>query len=357
MNSQLQYWIEAPAFSQFQQYFNQFLESLPLGLIWLDQKGVIKKINQLSKMLLGCESNPLGQLWREVIQQCVVPENRPGYEVVLKNGRRLDVSTQAVPSLENPVQLEQIIILSDVTETRRLQQQVDQQDRLKELGMISATLSHQLKTPLATCLLYTDQLRHYDLPKAKRQAISTTIAGQLQYMNRQVNDLLFFVKGDLPVDRTQTIADVIDGILQLNKSELHDYKIEVKVSDIDVAESVTCHFDALIGALSNLISNACEASVPGSPVRLAIRRMQCQQSGRGFFYFDVIDQGEGFDAKARYCFGKKAYSTKQTGSGIGLRFAATVAEKHGGKLLLCPQINGSCVSISIPHPSSIHPMI
>ena len=352
MSTAAHYWNESASFNQFQAYFTQFLESLPLGLIWLDQKGQIKKQNQLSKVFLGFEGVMVGQLWRDVINACVVPQSKPGFEVLVKNGRRLDVSTQAVPSLENPQQLEQIILLSDVTETRRLQQQVDQEDRLRELGALSATLSHQLRTPLSTCLLYADQLRHYELPAQRRKTVCDTMANQLNYMNRQVNDLLFFVKGDLPVEESQTVGDILNAVLQMSKSAIKNMHPVIQC-DTDIAiQHIQCHYDALIGALSNIVTNACEASKPGAVVRIAVRRMQCQQSGRGFFYFDIFDEGCGFSDKAQDNFGKKAFSTKKSGSGIGLRFASTVANKHGGRLLLSPQKQGSCVSISVPFMNS-----
>jgi len=334
---------------QFEGYFHQFLDCLPLGLIWLDQKGCVKKQNSLSKRLLGVSSNTIGQPWRQVIAHCLAPESKNSYEVILKNGRRLDVTTQAAPSFENPGLLEQIILLNDVTDTRRLQQQVDQEDRLRELGLISATLSHQLKTPLATALLYAEQIGQYQLTPERRTKACTEMVNQLQFMNRQINDLLFFVKGDLPVEQCHNLDELVQDLQQASKIGLGDRKLWIESSLNIECTSISCHYDAVIGALSNLVNNASEASDPGTTIVLRINRLHCAaDTASGFFTFDVVDAGPGFSSQARALFGKKAFSTKKSGNGIGLRFARTVAEKHGGRLRYSPQKSGACVGISLP---------
>lgn len=349
MSAAEQYWTEDRSFSQFQLYFNQFLESLPLGLVWLDQKGCIKKQNQLSRILLGYAGEATGLPWREVISSCLAPQSHNGYEVLLKNGRRLDVTTQAAPSLEEPSKLEQVILLSDVTETRRLQQHVEQEDRFRELGVISATLSHQLKTPLSTSLLYADQLRNYTLSPEKHQNACDQVISQLKYMTRQVNDLLFFVKGDLPVERSQTLADVLKSVLQMNRASLCEFEFSVEIDPVLALENIECHFDAVVGALSNLLTNACEAANSKTEIRLLVRKVICEGGlGNGFYYFDVSDQGPGFDETARTLLGAKAYSSKKTGNGIGLRFVRTVADKHGGHLRYINQKVGACIGLTIP---------
>lgn len=348
MSTALQYWAEETSFLQFKGYFQSFLEALPLGLIWLDQTGAIKKHNQLAKVFLCQRDDLIGCQWREAIAQCLASQANLGYEVLLQNGRRLDITTQAVPSFEKPDVLEQLILLKDVTETRRLQQRLEQEDRFRELGVISATLSHQLKTPLSTALLYANQLHDYDLDEQRRQRASDQVIQQLNYMSRQVNDLLFFVKGDLPVEGSRTIADLVKCVLQTHKADLSTFDFSFICAPDLAIESVQVHFDALVGALSNLLKNACDASEPGGEIQLRV--LQCQDDDqRGFVYFDVSDQGSGFHPKARMTFGSKPFTTKSRGSGLGLRFVKTVAQKHGGTLRYIYQQQGSCVRISIPH--------
>ena len=349
MSAAEQYWTEDKSFLQFQHYFTQFLESLPLGLVWLDQKGCVKKQNKLSQTLLGFEGSIEGKSWRDVIASCLAPKSRNGFEVLLKNGRRVDVSTQAAPSFEDPSKLEQVILLNDVTETRRLQQHVEHEDRFRELGLISATLSHQIKTPLATSLLYADQLKNYDLTPDRRHKACDQVIDQLNYMTRQVNDLLFYVKGDLPVEGCQTIGDIVKNVLQMNRAGFASFNLSVEVDPQLSLETLECHADALIGALSNILTNACEASTPGALIRIAIQKVICEGGlGHGFYYFDVHDEGTGFNDTAHRILGTKAYSSKASGNGIGLRFVRTVAEKHGGRLRYIKCTSGACVGLSIP---------
>jgi two-component system sensor histidine kinase FlrB len=93
-----------------------------------------------SEALLG---EPLrGQLWINVVKRCFAPQHDDGYEVSLRDGRRVSVST--CPLGDHPGQ---VLLLTDVTETRSLQERLSQQKRLAALGEMAASLAHQIRTP------------------------------------------------------------------------------------------------------------------------------------------------------------------------------------------------------------------
>lgn len=340
-----QYWAEPESFKQFAAYFEQFLEAVPLGLVWLDQKGFVKRHNDLARTYLS-QTALKGRSWRDITHESV--QTSTDLEVIMKNGRRLDVSTQAVPSLENPRMRQQLILLKDITENRKLQQRLGQADHYRELGLISATLSHQLRTPLSTALLYLEQLKHHRFDMANKDSVTDKITQQLHYMNRQISDLLFFVKGDLPVESTKTIGDIVKQVLETSRAQLKHMKLSINCDPAIAVLPVECHSDSMIGALANLVVNACEASDPGGLIQINVQKIQSYGQESGFFYFRILDHGPGFSEQALALFGQTTFSTKSRGSGIGLRFAQVVAEKHGGFLRYIAQAKGSCVSLSIP---------
>ena len=128
------------------------LQALPAGVVVLNPEGLVQDCNPASIELLG---GPLrGEVWREVVERAFLPRSDDGHEISLKDGRLVNIST--CPLGNDPGQ---ILLIADVTETRRLQKFVSQHQRLISMGEMVASLAHQIRTPLSTALLSASQLK------------------------------------------------------------------------------------------------------------------------------------------------------------------------------------------------------
>src|SRR5690606_4852389 len=96
------------------QRLQSLLDLLPGGVIVIDGQGVVREANPVARGLLG---RPLvGMLWREVIARNFAPREDDGHEISLKDGRRLSIATRSLQGEPG-----QLVLLTDLTETRRLQ--------------------------------------------------------------------------------------------------------------------------------------------------------------------------------------------------------------------------------------------
>ncbi len=103
------------------------LDLLPGGVIVIDDRGRVREANPAASELLGL---PLeGELWRHVIARCFAPREDDGHEVSLKDGRRLSIATRSLDAEPG-----QLVLLNDLTETRRLQDQLARHERLSSSG-------------------------------------------------------------------------------------------------------------------------------------------------------------------------------------------------------------------------------
>ena len=117
------------------------LDLLPGGVIVIDDRGRVREANPAACELLGL---PLeGELWRHVITRCFAPREDDGHEISLIDGRRLSISTRSLDAEPG-----QLVLLNDLTETRRLQDQLARHERLSSLGRMVASLAHQICTAL-----------------------------------------------------------------------------------------------------------------------------------------------------------------------------------------------------------------
>ena len=111
----------------------------------------MREANPAACELLG---EPLvGELWRQVIARSFAPRKDDGHEISLRDGRRLSIATRSLDAEPG-----QLVLLNDLTETRRLQDQLARHERLSSLGRMVASLAHQIRTPLSAAMLYAGHL-------------------------------------------------------------------------------------------------------------------------------------------------------------------------------------------------------
>jgi two-component system sensor histidine kinase FlrB len=129
----------------------KLLQLLPGGVVVLNEKGKVAECNSAAEELLGA---PLeNQSWLDIIRQRFAPRKDDGHEISLVNGKRVSLLSRSLD--EEPGQ---IILITDQTETRRLQQSLSRHQRLMEMGKMVSSLAHQIRTPLSAAMLYAGHL-------------------------------------------------------------------------------------------------------------------------------------------------------------------------------------------------------
>lgn len=316
------------------QRLQSLLDLLPGGVIVLDGQGVVREANPVACSLLG---RPLvGMLWREVIARNFAPRKDDGHEISLKDGRRVSIATRSLDGEPG-----QLVLLADLTETRRLQDELARHERLSSLGRMVASLAHQIRTPLSAALLYASHLAEQVLPTEQQQRFASRLKERLHELEHQVRDMLVFARGDLPLpDR---LAPVMLFAALRSAAEPHLAGAQVRWQcDISGGE-VLCNRDTLVGALLNLIENATQATGP----RL---RLKVHLFARGnALHLSVSDNGPGIEPATLARLGEPFFTTKTTGTGLGLAVVKAVARAHQGELTLRSRVGlGTCATLVLP---------
>jgi len=310
------------------------LDLLPGGVIVIDGQGVVREANPVARQLLG---QPLvGMLWRQVISRDFAPREDDGHEVSLRDGRRLSIATRSLHGEPG-----QLVLLTDLTETRRLQDQLSRHERLSALGRMVASLAHQIRTPLSAAMLYASHLNEQALPLEQQQRFAGRLRERLHELEHQVRDMLVFARGDLPLsDRLS--PDALFVALR-SAAEPHVQGLSVRWQCDAREGELLCNRDTLVGALLNLIENAIQAA--GRQSELKIHLYRREQSLR----LCICDNGPGIDATTLARLGEPFFTTKTTGTGLGLAVVKAVARAHQGDLQLRSRPGrGTCAILSLP---------
>ena len=226
-----------------------------------------------------------------------------------------------------------------MTESRAIEELVNRNQRLSAMGKMAASLAHQIRTPVAGALLYLSQSRQL-VTSVKQSELLEHSIDRLHQLDRLVQDMLVFARGSGPGERVRVadlfraVHDAVAGI----KPPLAHLIIDGQDSLVELQGNRT----ALTAALTNLVSNALEAS-PDVVVTLRAER----RANR--VVFTVQDNGPGIAPQIQSKVFEPFFSTRPAGTGLGLAVVKTVTEAHGGALALesTPE-HGTRIGMDLP---------
>ncbi len=324
------------------QRLQSLLDLLPGGVIVIDGQGVVREANPVARSLLGL---PLvGMLWRQVIARNFAPREDDGHEISLKDGRRLSIATRSLNAEPG-----QLVLLTDLTETRRLQDQLSRHERLSALGRMVASLAHQIRTPLSAALLYASHLTEQVLPVEQQQRFAGRLKERLHELEHQVRDMLIFARGELPLPDRLSPKSVFDALR--SAAETHVTDMQVRWQCDSRSGELLCNRDTLVGTMLNLIENAIQAG--GREVGLKVHLYQRGDVVR----LCISDNGPGIDRATLARLGEPFFTTKTTGTGLGLAVVKAVARAHQGDVQLRSRPGrGTCAIVTLPLLGAAHPL-
>lgn len=246
---------------------------------------------------------------------------------VCADGRRLPVGLELRPAAEAGGAL--VCAVTDLSERRRLEQQLVQNGRLAAVGELAAGVAHEVNNPLFAILGLTEFLAQDAAPGSKAAERLELIRRSGEEIREIVRALLDFARENPEERRTVALADVVRQSVALVRRTTAHKGIELVPS---------YHSDALVRASSNqlkqvflsLIANSRQAMGSEGVIRIDVRR------DGGDAVAVVSDDGPGVASDVAHRIFDPFFSTKGAGSaaGLGLSVSLGIAQAHGGSLTL-----------------------
>ena len=195
------------------------------------------------------------------------------------------------------------------------------------MGEMAAGLAHQLRTPLATALLYAAHLNKPGLPESERVRFADRVLARLRHLEHLIQDMLMFVKGESGGHDVVQVSSLLAELQQVMEPQMVEHGLVFSVEDDSRGAAVLGSRKALTGALLNLLENAMQACYEGG--RVALKGTIGEDN---FSVLTVSDSGKGIDAATQERLFEPFYTTRTDGTGLGLAIVRGVAEAHGGKV-------------------------
>jgi signal transduction histidine kinase len=244
-------------------------------------------------------------------------------------------------------------------ELQRAAEVLRENQKLLTLGRLAASIAHEINNPLEsiTNLLYLIEIDHSSPQKS---------AEYLKLARRELNRVVDISKQTLTFSReTSTpvrlqLTELIEEVLVLYGRKIADKDLQV-VREYESSEAITVFPGEMRQVLSNLITNAVEASAKGGKLILRIRdtRKWSDVGVRGL-RFSVADNGSGISRDARRRLGEPFFTTKgHAGTGLGLWVTRSILSRYGGNLQLRSSTSedGHGTVFSIFLPTNMRPLV
>lgn len=294
-------------------------DALPAGVVVLNSAGDITQSNRIAQQMLH---NKTGN-WKNIAADTFIND---GDELRLKDGRWVNLSACQLNKAS-----EKIILISDVSETHSLHEMINRQQRLSSLGEMIASLAHQIRTPLSSALLNISNASHPANNEDRRQQFTEKAKERLRYLQRMVDDMLIFARGDVS---DAEYMDAESFFTQLRKLLEPGYKsqgISLHLNDNLKQVTINASQDALLSAMQNIVDNAitaCEDN-PESQSRIEITAFL---NDRNKFEINIQDNGCGMTEQSIERVLEPFYTTRANGTGLGLAVVNATINRYNGEL-------------------------
>jgi two-component system sensor histidine kinase FlrB len=296
------------------------LNALPAGVVVLDSAATVGEANPAAQEMFG--EALTGADWATVAAGLLVPTDAPDEWQL--GARRVAIAESPLDSAGG-----RLLLIHDITVAHELKAGLERNQRLAAMGEMAASLAHQLRTPLATALLYSANLAQPDLPDAARVRFAGKAAEQLRRLERLIQDVLLFTRGESigrdAILLSALIADAVQTVDPLCLQKGVTLRVVAEVGGSIVMGSRK----ALGGALLNLLENALQACEGAGGVQEITLRAIVKED---LAHLAVRDTGVGMTPETRARIFEPFFTTRGQGTGLGLAIALGVARAHGGSI-------------------------
>ena len=309
------------------------IKGLPGGVLVLDAGGEIQECNPAARELLG---GPLtGQSFAQVLLNATNGAAAAGEHTELRSGRFINISRRELESGG------EVVLLTDVTEAHLMQVFLTRQQRLLTLGELAAGLAHQIRTPLATALLYASKMAMPGRSAEDMSRCAERTVGSLKQLDKLVNDMLAFSHGGAAREAV-SVSALLEQVAQWLRPALRGgIRLTIRTQAPDLM--VRANAPSLVSAVLNLATNALQAATGDLDLELLARRTE---GGRAQIV--VSDNGPGVPPHIRGRIFEPFFTTRARGNGIGLAIVKSVVEAHKGSVTLADSDGGATFIVELP---------
>lgn len=323
------------------------LGSIPTGVITVDPSGRITSINPASEKTLFLESHTLGKRLMEFLPPSsdlthLVDEALAGgasfrdQNVTYSRGDQTLVLSVTLSELKNEKGSREgvVLLVKDVSEITRLEQQLRRSEKLSAINTLSAAVAHEIRNPLSAMDLNLSLLED-ELRSAQR--VSEPVQEYLDVLNVEIKRLKGildnFARFSMPtalVFGEVRLESILQHLVQLIRGEAQEKGVALQLVCPPDLSPIPADENQLAQVFLNLMINALQAMPEGGALQIDVREKK--SGNERWVEVRFSDTGVGIKKEKTNKIFEPFFSTRPGGSGLGLAVAHRIIEDHGGTI-------------------------
>jgi len=335
--------------------FNEsIVESVNVGLLAVDQNGCVTSCNSTFETMLGLSrEKAIGKLIEEIfddgfalnIENIIgksrwnLTEIRNAYKLLTTDSQgKILILNVAVAPLRSASehQTGAIIVLENVTSRVKLEESLQQNEKLSSIGLLAAGVAHEVNTPLTGVSSYTQMLLGMIPETDPKHALLRKVQKQTDRASNIVGNLLNFSRTGNATEFVEiNVNKLLDDTLQLLEPQLRKTQVEIVKNYADVSPQIYGNAGKLQQVFTNLIINARDAMFGGGTITLTT-----DFENEDEITVEVSDTGSGIEPENINKIYDPFFTTKGVGSGTGLGLAVSygIVQEHAGTISATSEI-------------------
>ena len=336
--------------------WEQMVDAIRPAIAIIDPRGAIRRANRAFADLVGAPVTALTgrpwllllpPAWAEPVGRALAGPGAEGGEI-RTDRRSFAVRAHAIESEPGT----SVLLIEDVTDTKRLQEQLIQSEKLSAIGQLIAGVAHELNNPLASVLGFADFLSESSqTPDALAEPIRV-IQQEAQRAAGIVRNLLTFARKQGQERRRVEIGPILQRTVQLLNNQLIGLRVEPRLQvDLDLP-AVDGNPNQLQQVFLNMINNGAQAIAGAERGGTVVVRARTWLDGVAV---DISDDGPGIAEEHHGRVFEPFFTTKAEGegTGLGLSISQGIIKEHGGRIVLKSSPGeGATFTIELPGASS-----
>lgn len=339
----------------------QVMDSLLQGVIVMEENHRVIFLNEPIKRMMPFRQGPnAGELVWEILgdpdiaqiaKETLKSESKlVQHEVTLGiRGNRKTLLLDIIPLVEDKRVAGSLLTCTDVTEKRLQDVRLKRAESLASLTHMVAGVAHEIKNPLGAMAIYVQLMKreiekHGALKEDPGVSYIEVLEDEIERLNKTVVDFLFAVR---PIALEMELMDpssVIDEVLLFLHPELEKQSIRVRKKYGKGLPLIELDARLFKQVLLNLFQNAISAMAGGGEITITTSEKE------GFLHIAIKDTGCGIDPEIIHKIFDPYYTTRDTGTGLGLTLVYKIIQEHGGHIEATSSPMGTIMDCSFPIP-------
>lgn len=335
---------------------NLLIEHAPNSILLLREDGTVLLMNPRAKKVANRLNDPeadppddgrvhmegldiFGQIWAQTSQRDGLESMKSSAIIPLKNIRG-DKKLFRYQYYALNADHDMVLMVEDVTQEERERTEMFEANKNQTLNRMIAGIAHEIKNPLMSIRAFASLIREQGSDEEFQTSFALYVPPEVDRINRLVESLINYARPVSGLKEHVAIARLVDECVYLTHASAKSKRIRY-LSQTDVTACIYVNRDQLKQALINLLMNAIESveeKVAHQPESAPVIRTRIYRRGAKVCV-EILDEGMGMSEEALQNCAEPFYTTKRTGTGMGLSLAKQFVHENGGDFEIESKLN------------------